>query len=75
MTKRFKDMNINDRYNLRFMQMDSNSGNFVCSIPEDMLDEALECMAKANEQASLFRKLSDASALSSEPLSPKYRKK
>lgn len=74
MTQRYKDLNINNRYNLRFLQMDSNSGNFVCSIPEDMLDEALGCMEKANEQASLFRMLSDASTLASQPMNPKYRK-
>lgn len=50
MTQRFKDLMINDKYSLRFWQMDSNSGNFVCSIPEDMLDEAIETGKQPQEE-------------------------
>ena len=66
--KNYKDISLDESYILRFTQTDSNSGNYVCSVSEDMLEDIEQVIERMNGQIQLLRKLCFALEVDSAPI-------
>ena len=73
--KNYKDIHLDESYNLRFTQMDSNSGNYVCSVSKDMLEDIEQVIERMNGQLKLLRTLCFALEVDSSPIKNLKRKK